>query len=132
MDNIKAGLYDLETYIMTEEYYLTNLDIWILSVSLNLPIVLISSTRLNENKETLLRLVENAEEYIFVKVPATVRNQIRSYRLIKGESYRIKVSELSDTLNRDIENNYMMLDDYISNFKSRKKILKLKVKDKSA
>ena len=46
-------MYSLETYIMTDDYYLTNLDIWILALHYNLPIVFISSTKLLENVSKL-------------------------------------------------------------------------------
>ena len=39
---------------LSDEYYLTNLDIWILALELTIPVVFIISTRLKENKAYIL------------------------------------------------------------------------------
>lgn len=46
MDLVKTKRHSLEEIIISEGYYLTNLDIWVLANSLNLPIVLFTSNKL--------------------------------------------------------------------------------------
>ena len=126
IDNIKAEMYTLDSFILSDEYYLTNLDIWILALELNIPIIFISSTRLKENKASLMSIYGEKTEWIFIKSPPIIRNQVGSYRLIKSESYRIKSTELSMELNREIENNLIELNSYIENFKDTKKNTSIK------
>ena len=126
VDNIKAGMYTLDSFILSDEYYLTNLDIWILALELTIPVVFISSTRLKENKAPLMSLQGEKTEWFIIKSPPIVRNQVGSYRLLKSETYRIKSTELSVELNREIENNLVELVPYIENFKATKKVPVLK------
>ena len=126
VDNIKAGMYTLDSFILSDEYYLTNLDIWILALELTIPVVFISSTRLKENKAALMSLQGEKTEWFIIKSPPIVRNQVGSYRLLKSETYRIKSTELSGELNREIENNLVELIPYIENFKATKKVPVLK------
>ena len=55
---------------MGSEYYMTNLDLWLLAVRFNLPIVLFSSTTLVENGlKTLVAHSDGSESYYFIKSP---------------------------------------------------------------
>ena len=126
IDNIKAGMYTLVSFILSDEYYLTNLDIWILALELTISVVFISSTRLKENKNALMSLQGEKTEWFIIKSPPIVRNQVGSYRLLKSETYRIKSTELSEELNREIENNLVELVPYVENFKVTRKVPVLK------
>ena len=48
---VKHNQLTFENMVMSEGYYITNLDLWLLSLAYNVPIILISSTKLLENKK---------------------------------------------------------------------------------
>jgi len=79
IDNVKKGVYTLEQVILSEGYYLTNLDIWILASSYNLPIILFHQKKMKHlidlidysgSFTTWLRLTDaKTPYYYFVRVP---------------------------------------------------------------
>lgn len=54
VDAIKKNKYDFETAVMTEGYYLTSFDVWVLSSHMKLPIVLFSHSNLMTNHDMLV------------------------------------------------------------------------------
>ena len=46
INKIKLGLASLDIVILSEEYYMTNFDLWLLTNKLQLPIILISPTKI--------------------------------------------------------------------------------------
>ena len=89
---IKRDELRFENWILSENYYLTNLDIWLLAIKYNLGIVLISSTKLIENRKNLLPLVypENGN-YYFIKSPGIRNDVIPKYRLIVNSLNKSKM-----------------------------------------
>ena len=89
---IKRDELKFENWVLSESYYLTNLDIWLLAKKYNLGIVLISSTKLIENRKNLLPLVyPKNNNYYFIKSPG-VRNDVApKYRLIVDSSNKSKI-----------------------------------------
>ena len=89
---IKAGNLSFEDYLLSENYYLTNLDIWLLANKFKIGIVLISSTKLIENRKDLLPLLypKNNELY-FIKSPGVRQNLIPKYRLICDNTNNCKI-----------------------------------------
>jgi hypothetical protein len=83
---IKTGLSDFQTAIMSEDYYVTNLDLWLLATKMKLPIVLFSE----KNFKTLITDVkwlvlggELDETFYFVRTPIVVEKNIApAYQLI--------------------------------------------------
>ena len=123
-------MYTLETYIMTHDYYLTNLDIWILALHYNLPIVFISSTKLLENKGKVLSLYPSSNQFIFIRISPIHKNKVPVYSLIKNDnSYIINMDELSETFNRLILDSHIDLNTYIENFKIVYKKVKINKTD---
>ena len=84
---------------MSDHYYLTNLDLWILAEHYELPIVILSSTKLIENKRSILIMNDmNINSFYFIRQPSIQINKIPGYSLIKcGEKLLIDVN-LSKTL----------------------------------
>jgi len=67
---ILSGQVKIEDMILSPEYHLTNLDIWVIAKIYNLPIVLFSGKTLLENKESLLILNKSDNNtYYFIKCP---------------------------------------------------------------
>merc|ERR1711966_530184 len=72
INKIKLGTASLDILILSEEYYMTNLDLWILSNKLELPILLISPTKIQYNSEVIFKLnkldFENIDIFYIVKL----------------------------------------------------------------
>ena len=100
------GQVSIENMIMSNEYYLTNLDIWILSRYYKIPIILYSSTKLLENSKEYIILTQKEDNFYFIKSPSSVVGKIPKYRLLVLENnIKIPVDVLSDELGREIKEN---------------------------
>ena len=120
----------LETLIISESYYLTNFDIWLLSDVYKLPIILISSTMLKEyNDNILITMRSKNDKYYVIKSPGVQANVPSKYRLISLPGLVLQI-ELSDFPTNMIQliteivndtntshNKVMSIDEYLSGFK---------------
>ena len=96
--NIKSKVVTFETIIMSESYYLTDLDIWIFANEYNLPIVLFSTNpfknMISGVNWLILGGLDNylSDEFYFIRTPHEIENNIPpKYNLIKP---KLKLSEL--------------------------------------
>ena len=86
-DNKNPSKYTLEEAIVVAAYPLTPLDLWVLAVGLQLPLVIFHQKRLGNLVETTnwLRLAEG-KNYIFVRIPTgkeSPSNYLPKYSIIK-------------------------------------------------
>lgn len=138
INKIKLGTVSLDIIILSEEYYMTNFDLWILSNKLELPILLISPIKIQYNSEIIFKLnkldFENIDIFYIVKIQKTkIKDEQRViYKLIEcNNDYKIKYDDLSEELKKQINNNeYITLDSFISKYKKTKKKLKIIQEDK--
>ena len=84
---IERGLTNFETILMSEEYYLTDLDIWVLATKLNLPIVLFSldvfKTMMTKINWLVLAGDIDSNEFYFIRSPKALKtNTAPNYSLI--------------------------------------------------
>ena len=87
----------LSDLVISEDYYATNLDIWLLAIHYNIPLIILSSTSLLENNKNFMVLNSTGSmKYYFFKVGATMIEVAPSYTLIvdNEEGCRIKISKL--------------------------------------
>ena len=82
---LQAGQITIENMIMSEDYYATLLDFWILAKRFNLPLIFYSGTKLLENNLPIL--VANKDdsspnEFYFIKVPGSRPNIVPKFRLL--------------------------------------------------
>jgi len=119
---IKIGQVTFEYMIMSDNYYISNLDVWVLAEHYKLPIVFLASTKLKENNEDLLRIYGDKDgSFMFIKTPIFTRNINTNYDIIphykwiidsdNNRSLRIELQTLQDKIN----NNHMTLHEYITN-----------------
>ena len=134
-----------EAMILSEDYYATILDVWILAVYYNLPLVFISDTSLMENSSRFMLAHkpaaaaseasgETAASYYFLKVSAILAQTSPVYTLMLGPEGEMKISEesirkaeMQTALRSAPEGNNLLT--FIKNFSlteanMRKKILK--------
>ncbi len=92
IDNIVRGKYTLQTAIASEVYFLTNLDLWILSTKFSLPIILFHQKQLKHliNTVNWLKLSDppagKPNVYYFIRVPtetAIAGNYLPQYNIVK-------------------------------------------------
>ena len=88
VDKIRSRRISFEDAIISEGYYLTDLDIWVLAQEYQLPIVLFTSTKLNNLIDSIDWLILGGDQddtnYYFIRAPPhSLRgNEIPEYHLI--------------------------------------------------
>ncbi len=104
--NIMTKVYSLETVIMTEEYYITDLDIWIFMEAAKIQACLFSRTKLrgiHASLEWLILGKKYREKHYFIRSPAiTTLNQPLSYHLISKSYFLNEVSEFENIVQNAI------------------------------
>ena len=100
---LKKGHISIENILMDDNYYLTNIDIWLLTIKFNLPIIFYSSYNLTENKmNTLLLQATDSNEFYFIKCPALSKNTVPIYRLLQSnEDILISLDDLENDVKRE-------------------------------
>ena len=115
---------DFFTMIISENYYLTLLDYWLLAKHYNLPLIFMSDTSLMENnKQIMVAHTDNKDAYYFLKTTSTFTfpNKSPTYTLIfdKNNNIKIPVNELRDDgIKEEIRNGFTdtNLIDFIEKF----------------
>jgi hypothetical protein len=87
VDDIQKGKYILETAIMTDVYYITLLDLWVLAIAYKLPIIIFHQDKLRGlfNSVNWLILSEGTK-YFFIRVPTgkdSPSNYLPKYNIVK-------------------------------------------------
>jgi hypothetical protein len=125
---ITSGRVTLSQVIQSQNYFLTNVDIWILALYFKLPIAFISQSLLIENGRNLMVLYGNdtLESYFFIHPFGVTQNVISRFGLIEKkldeETSVLKIPSdyLSDGLREMIVRELdepKSLEQYISDFK---------------
>ena len=105
---LKEGKTSIESLIMSDSFYITNIDLWVLAIKYSLPIILYTSTKLKENNKIMFIMNDDdSKSYYFIKSPGYARDKIPSYRLLKLVDNKIKIplSEFSYKIQTYIKNN---------------------------
>jgi hypothetical protein len=81
-EKLLLGSITLETAIMNETYYISNLDILLLSEYYKIPIIILSKVKLTENNKTFLVTNKSSDEdYYFILVLPVKANTVQEYKL---------------------------------------------------
>ena len=98
---IELGQISIQDVVMSVDYYITLLDIWVLARRFDLPIILYSATKFPETKGNLIvtapqYLAGMEAEYFFIKMPGVKTGVAPKMRLlIDGTSAKIKLGSLN-------------------------------------
>jgi len=126
-----SGEIKLSDAIMSEDYYVSNLDFLVLAENYGIPLVFYSATKLIENNEPILILDKKNIFYYFVKSPG-IRTDIKpNYRIaVSMSGSRIQMLEMPSELRKMIDDaNVFSLENYIRlAAESKKRILIIKKK----
>jgi len=124
---VQLGRVKLGDMIMSQDYYATNMDMWLLARRFNIPLVFYSGTTLRENGQDLIvAYSDGTDEYYFIKSPAPKPNEIpNNYRLLIAPEAvaRIPVGSLSPDLQMRLRSlrNDANLDNFVANFAPTRK-----------
>jgi hypothetical protein len=141
MDKVVAKKIDLETLIMVSpDYYLTDLDLWMVCKHMKLPVVLFSSTKLRSLTDEVDWLVcrEVDDEYLekqyssahyFIRCPPDIRvGEIPAYHLVTPPMRFAELGEFGEMVRKAVvdqvpeyEKNIQTLDKYFSGIRFIKK-----------
>jgi hypothetical protein len=125
---ITSGRATLSQVIQSQNYFLTNVDIWILALYFKLPIAFISQSLLIENGRNLMVLYgsDTLESYFFIHPFGVTQNVISRFGLIEKkldeETSVLKIPSdylsdgLRDMIARELDEP-KSLEQYISDFK---------------
>ena len=128
----------IENLIISNQYYLTNIDIWLLSKVFNIPIIMYSSTKLVENKKDIMVMNKCTKDkkFFYIKAPGVKKNESNKYRLLVLKlNYKISLNKFSkvmqNQITKQIKNKEENLSEYIKNFELKIKVNKKKLKLKN-
>lgn len=127
LENVVNQKTTFEEIIFSDSYFLTDLDIWMLSDKLKLPIVLFSSTKLNNLIDTidwLVMSVDLSQPFYFIRSPQNLKPESKSgYQLIVPPVLMSEVKEFSSLLQNKLLKNkespsehLIKLHEYLENY----------------
>ena len=109
---------DIGNAIMNGTYYLTPLDIWIISNSLNIPVVLYSNSIFLENKKNIIVCnTTGSNDYYFIKVPSIKQGTAPNYSLLvnAGKSL-ITTADMGVEMLTEINRQQRVSDELLTHF----------------
>ena len=147
-DIINEGRATLSQFIQSENYFLTNIDLWLLALYFKIPMVFVSQTELSENGKKYMVLFgdEMTESYFFIQ-PFQVTQDVPSrFGLIEIKDSRnmsflkIPLSYVSPELQENIrvdDDTRISLEEYIrtyklGNMKHKKRVFKMMKKSEGS
>jgi len=108
--------------VNNNNYYLTNIDLILLSKIYDIPLILMSSTLLYDNKEILMKVNSlDDDKYYMIRVPGIYNDKVPEYSVL-GIEENIEVIDINNI--NEIMKNYLMkledlnVDEFISNYKN--------------
>jgi hypothetical protein len=129
VQNIRGNKLPLETFIMSDDYYLTLIDIWMLASLLELPIAFIGKAVNRINNKMIFTTQHNKNAYYFVRVFVAHKNTLPRFHLVESpeSEQKIKFSanklpqvyfeiKRRSNLTEKRTKNGVSIDDYIKNF----------------
>ena len=119
------GQADIETIIMSTDYYLTNIDYYLLSEIYELPMIFLSTAKFKETNKNFLIMNKSLDKnYYILIVPSIKLNEITQYKLLnKGENILLNLDMINIPLQTDllIGNNFNLAGFIKNNQKKSKK-----------
>jgi hypothetical protein len=118
----KGSIVDLQPIIMSDSYFLTNLDLWLLASSLKLPIILFSSNKISnltyQYDWYVLSGDIGMDKFYFVRCNGQNNpNDMETYHIIDG-SFHINELPGFDTLsqNPNYDKHMLSITDYLNKY----------------
>ena len=126
-DIITEGRATLPQIIQSENYFLTNIDLWIFSLYFKIPMVFISQTLLSENGKNYMVLYgdEMTESYFFIQPFQVTQGTPSRFGLIEMKANELSILKISlDLVSPQLQENIrtdddtrITLEEYVRTFK---------------
>ena len=118
-----VGQITIQDMIMSENYYATNLDIWILAKKYNIPLIFLSATSLMENNDYIfVANSDGSDKYYFIKSPGISNLKIPKYRLFVNTIAKMPLINFNMDTQAIIrtKENELTLNNFIEKFTEKK------------
>lgn len=139
-DQVKSNTISFSSFIYSDVYFLTNLDMWILINKFKIPCFFISNKYLletNYNRNIFLGYGERSDTFAFIVTPGFRVETIPSYKIILSDKEDIFITldnlpnqECVNSLQEAINNSFT-IEDYLNKFVKASKTLYHKKKPKN-
>ena len=101
-NQVKSGEFNFNQFLLSEKYFITNLDLWIILDKYKIPSFIISSKYLmetNYNKSSFVCYGKETDPFIFIISPGLRSENIPLYKYIQDETENIviPIDKLKDT-----------------------------------
>jgi hypothetical protein len=124
----------IEMIIMSQSYYLTNLDVWLLVTKYEIPTIFLSSQTLAETnfeRNEMVAYGNEMDDFVYLLCPRLHNDTVPKFRIIQREKMMyplsvLKTKECHDFL-MDAFENKTTPEDYIKNFKKTKTTKRKKI-----
>lgn len=127
IQNIRGNKITLDTFIMSDDYYLTTIDLWMLATQMNLPIAFLGKSVTKINGKMAYAVEPGKAAYYFIRLFSPKRNTLPRYELVESPETLIKVPfdksklpkvfiELVRAVNLKKKSKHTTIGDYIKNF----------------
>lgn len=135
LKQVKKRRITLATQIMSEDYYITNLDLFMIINKYKIPTVIISGVDLKEtgavNSKKIISFLYQQSECFIVRSPASIKNYPKEFSIIsQPNKFKFSILELPLALQGMIRSSSVeySFDDYYNHFISKKYRIKGKKK----
>ena len=123
---IRGGKIQLDEFILSEHYYLTFLDIWMITSLFEIPLIFFGQFKMDVNKKRVFATTKKATHYYLVRLFSSKINTIPKYVLIESPM-KDKMIEKKDILMKKEfytafpynESKIKKIDDYIKKYNIR-------------
>ena len=119
---VKNGIITMEDLLLSEDYYLTNLDFALIAIHYNIPLIFLSSTLLVENNKSFMIVNStNNEDFYFVRTPGVRSEGLPVQRLFDSNGGLIPLRNLKEKFKKEIEEKigFNYINDYLKNFEKK-------------
>ena len=127
---VKNEIITMEDLLLSEDYYLTNLDIALIAIHYNIPLIFLSSTLLVENNKSFMIVNStNNEDFYFVRTPGIRTEGLPVQRLFSSDSALISLRNLKEKFRKEITDvlGFDYMNDYVKVFEKIKEKKKLTI-----
>ena len=125
--SVKKGRFTFENQIMSEDYYITNLDLFMFIKKYKIPTVFISGTPLKEtgamNRKKIISFLYGSSQCFVIRVPAPILNHPNEFSILSQKNKILfSIFELPKTFQTmifELDVNYSF-QDYYNHFTAKK------------
>jgi len=134
-DQVKAKVLSFQTFIYTESYFITNLDIWIILEKYKIPTVFISSKPILQSangKNEVVAYGSQNDKFIFIVVPGLRAENVPKFKIIQSSEAELAFPVTifrSEECMRNLEEairSYQSIESFLKNFSKKSSTAKPK------